>query len=336
MIWVTWRQARFELLLGLAVLAAITTFYIWSGLDAASTYHNAGIAACLSGNIGSDACMTNIDAFIRKFDNVRNLAVWLNFLPLFLGMLIAAPAVLELESGTYRMAWTQGVTRGRWLLVKIGFGVAVSAIVAAGLVVLWTWWRGPFDAIQGRFENNAFDFEGTVPIAYTIYAFALCLAAGTVFRRTVLAIAVGFVGFLAVRLGIENTLRAHYMKPISATWDLLDPTPASVLTRMGDGNWVLSQDLVDSAGHALQPGNPVADACMPGARIELGNSTVAKVPGDRASVDACLHDHGVMNQLVYQPAHRFWAFQGIETAIFLGLTLVLLGITVWWVQKRIA
>ena len=43
-----------------------------------------------------------------------------------------------------------------------------------------------------------------------------------------------------------------------------------------------------------------------------------------------------MNQLVYQPAHRFWAFQGIETAIFLGLAILLLGVTIYWVQRRIA
>jgi hypothetical protein len=30
----------------------------------------------------------------------------------------------------------------------------------------------------------------------------------------------------------------------------------------------------------------------------------------------------------------FWAFQGIETGIFVVLALVLVGFTWWWVQSR--
>jgi hypothetical protein len=41
-------------------------------------------------------------------------------------------------------------------------------------------------------------------------------------------------------------------------------------------------------------------------------------------------------QIVYHPAERFWAFQGIESALFLGMSLVLLAGTVWWVKYRTA
>jgi hypothetical protein len=40
--------------------------------------------------------------------------------------------------------------------------------------------------------------------------------------------------------------------------------------------------------------------------------------------------------VTYQPASRFWAFQGIETAIFLGLALLLAGLCFWWVRHRLA
>ena len=42
-----------------------------------------------------------------------------------------------------------------------------------------------------------------------------------------------------------------------------------------------------------------------------------------------------MNSVVYHPASRFWLFQGIETALFLGLAAALLAVTVWWVTRRI-
>jgi hypothetical protein len=40
--------------------------------------------------------------------------------------------------------------------------------------------------------------------------------------------------------------------------------------------------------------------------------------------------------VTYQPASRFWAFQGIETAIFIALGLLLVGLCFWWVRHRLA
>jgi hypothetical protein len=51
---------------------------------------------------------------------------------------------------------------------------------------------------------------------------------------------------------------------------------------------------------------------------------------------SCLRQHGFVTVTTYQPANRFWLFQGIETAIFLGLALGLLALTVWWVRERVA
>ena len=40
--------------------------------------------------------------------------------------------------------------------------------------------------------------------------------------------------------------------------------------------------------------------------------------------------------VLYQPASRFWAFQSIEAGIFVALTLIVLGATVWLVHRRAA
>jgi len=39
--------------------------------------------------------------------------------------------------------------------------------------------------------------------------------------------------------------------------------------------------------------------------------------------------------VLYQPADRFWTFQGIEAGIFVALALALLVLTLWWMRKRI-
>jgi hypothetical protein len=304
-----------------------------------SSYHDSILPSCVANHTGSNDCWTTANEFFDRFARLTELSTWLNFLPLLLGMLLAAPAVLELESGTYRLAWTQGITRDRWLLTKLGFGVVGATVVSGALVLLWSWWRGPFDALQGRFGSASFNFEGTVPIAYTVFAFALCVAAGTLLRRTIPAVGIGFVAFLAVRLGVENRLRPHFRSPITVTWDPTATPPAAALGRFGDGNWNLNQDIVDAGGHTVQFGSAALRACV-GVPVQISDGadkgTVAVAPEKGDMINSCLHDHGLFNRIVYQPAHRFWLFQGIETAIFLGLAAILLALTVWWVQRRIA
>ena len=45
---------------------------------------------------------------------------------------------------------------------------------------------------------------------------------------------------------------------------------------------------------------------------------------------------GAYNQELFQPADRFWLFQGIETALFVALAFVLLVLAVHLVRRRIA
>ncbi len=40
--------------------------------------------------------------------------------------------------------------------------------------------------------------------------------------------------------------------------------------------------------------------------------------------------------MTYQPASRFWLFQGYETAIYLVLAVALAGVCFWLVRRRLA
>lgn len=327
MIWLTWRQARLEALIGGAVLTLVAVLLLWTGHGMVAAYHHDGVAACAAQPVPADACWPLTGAFTDRFARLGTLASWLNFLPLLLGLLLAAPFVLELEQGTHRLAWTQSVTRGRWLATKLGLLAAAAAAAPLALVALMTWWRGPLDALQGRFDPNAFDFEGAVPVAYTVFALALVLAVGTLLRRTVPAVGITFAAFLGLRLGIEGKLRPHYLAPVTASWDPTQPGPRAALSRLNAGDWVLSNGFVDRARRPLTDGDLTVRSCF-----NLANGA----GGDKGAAATCLHAHGILNAIVYQPAHRFWLFQGIEAAIFLGLTAALLALTVWWILRRVA
>jgi hypothetical protein len=62
-------------------------------------------------------------------------------------------------------------------------------------------------------------------------------------------------------------------------------------------------------------------------------SSVAK--GCALNFNVCLQQQRTRLLNLYQPAGRFWLFQGIESAIFLGLAAILLALAVWWVMTRL-
>ena len=131
MIWVAWRQQRTETLIAVAVLALLAALFVPTGLEMASRYDDDGLAAC-SAATGDDGCRQAIQAFTARFDSLMGLLPWLNLLPGVIGVALAAPLLLELESGTYRLAWTQSVTRRRWLAVKLGLTSARGRARGAG------------------------------------------------------------------------------------------------------------------------------------------------------------------------------------------------------------
>src|SRR6266850_233963 len=111
MIWLTWRQSRLESLIGGAALALVAIFALWTGLHIASTFHDLGLPACVASHGDGAGCGHAANDFLFRFDRLDILKAWLNFLPFLIGLLLAASTVLDLEQGTYRLAWTQSVTR---------------------------------------------------------------------------------------------------------------------------------------------------------------------------------------------------------------------------------
>ena len=58
------------------------------------------------------------------------------------------------------------------------------------------------------------------------------------------------------------------------------------------------------------------------------------VAHNQASAWSCLSVHGYHAALTYQPGARYWAFQGIESGIFLVLVAILVALTVLLIMRR--
>jgi hypothetical protein len=315
MIWLSWRQQRLETFMIAGLLALVAAMLVPLGVHMASVYSSTGVGACLA-HTASDpqACGGVVDDFQHRFEHAGPIVPWLNFLPGLFGVLFAAPFVLDLEHGTFRLAWTQSVTRRRWLTTKLLTIYASGLLAAFAMTMLLTWWRGPLDSLSGRMEPNVFDFEGIVPYAYTVFAVSLVLALGVFTRRTLVAAAGGLLVYFVLRIGIQTWARRDYLAPVKRVWAAGTPGPTNV-----DRAWSIVSGPSDAHGHALFASGPVL-RCM---------------EASKTATEHCLRAHHIFNVAVYQPASRFWLFQGIEAAIFAGLAVALLAASVWWLRHRI-
>jgi hypothetical protein len=314
MIWVAWRQHRGEASIAGGVLALLAILLILSGRDMMSAFQHLGVGACLV-NRDQPNCSAVVDAFQQQIGSVVQAVVFLNVAPVLLAMLIGAPLVArELEHGTHRLVWTQSITRLRWVAVKLALTVSAALLVAWALARLLAWWFGPLHQFGGFYFPVTFDLEGTVPLAYMAFALSLAITAGALVRRTVPAMALTVGAFLAVRLPVEFWLRPHYLPPLIAVEDL-----AQTSSQVNQADWVLDRSWVDSLRHPV-PLNNVITSCQTSGSAFL----------------QCTHAHDWLLATTYQPAARLPLFAEIETAIFVGLAVALLALTIWWVRRRLA
>jgi hypothetical protein len=319
-IWTTWRQQRTETLIAAGILALLAALLIPTGLRMASAYNRDGLSACVAHQ--TSGCHEAMAAFGNEFGTITSLVPWFNLIPGAIGILLAAPFILELENGTFRLAWTQSITRRRWLVGKLGVTVAAALLAALSMTVLMTWWRTPLDHLYGRMTTNVFDFEGIAGFGYVLFALGLSLAIGAVWRRTVPALIIGFAGYTVARLLVQGWLRERYQTPLTSTWPISKGFTGPKLDRV----WVLSEQPSDKFGHPFSQRLDVLRLCSQGIRDGVGK------------IDAsCLARHGAgYNHAVYQPASRFWLFQVMETALFGGAAVVLILFAAWWVHERVS
>jgi hypothetical protein len=332
MIWVAWRQHRAQLVAGSAMLALILTFLLATGFGIASAFHSSGLARCL-GLLGGN-CGDLADTFTRRYSNLQFMVPLFLVLPAFIGMFWGAPVVArEVEQGTHRLAWTQGVTRRRWLGVKLAILGGATLAGAAAFTWALTWWSGPLVAASDtRLTPGTFDLRGIVPVAYALFALALGVAMGTLVRRALPAMAATIAGYTVVRVAVAVWLRPHYAAAKTTSFSMLPKGGAG--QPFGYGDWVISMKTVDGAGRFLGNGavlnfNVLAQRC-PGLiplRGEFPNP---------ANVQACAQRIGLHVVARYQPGSRFWMFQGIETGIFVALAAGLFVLAAWWVRRRVA
>jgi hypothetical protein len=207
----------------------------------------------------------------------------------------------------------------------VALAVAAAA-VAGAFSVLLSWYYAPyFDARNsalGLSETSPlapglFDLHGVTFAAWTLTAFAIGGLAGLLIRRVVPAITATLVAYAGLALLAAMYLRQHYMAPV-VTDKLNVPSSA----------WVVSQPWRDTSGHVVSQ-NMLSHVLQTGPPSLAGKGGVPQA----LSAWRFLEHHGYTRWTSYQPASRFWTFQWIEAGWLLGLSVLLIALTVWMVRR---
>jgi ABC-type transport system involved in multi-copper enzyme maturation permease subunit len=342
MMWLTWRQFRAQALAALAILTAAGIYFLITGLQIHHGY-STELAACTPHH----DCSDELNLFGQSYKGELNLAQLLVIAaPGLIGIFWGAPLIArELETGTDQLAWTQSVTRTRWLAVKLA-DIGIAAIATSAILsYLLTWWAGPLDHITGnRFAAMTFASRDIVPLAYAAFAFALGTTAGLLVRRTIPAMAATLALFIGIQILVPALIRPNLLPSTTVTFPI-NKTTASQFTgvstsgggaefNMGlpilPGAWVLSAPPVQNSAGRVADGYAHGKCLFPNTS---GLSTKTGAP-PASQVADCLAPYHLHQSVTYQPASHYWQLQWYETGIFLALAAALSGTSFWWIRRR--
>ncbi|HXB51035.1 MAG TPA: ABC transporter permease subunit [Streptosporangiaceae bacterium] len=340
MAWVTWRQHRITLA-GVAVFLGALAVCLWKvGLG----LHQAYAAAVACHPVSSPGC-DNLQSRFSGMDDFLANGYNLLAVPALIGAFTGAPVLArELETGTFRYAWTQGFGRWRWTLAKL-VPLAVAVTAAAGAFsVLLSWYYQPYFAARNAalslpelssLGDGLFDLRGIVFATWALAAFAIGALAGMLIRRVVPAIAATLAAYTGLAVAAALYLRQHYLTPLVTSNLAFNKTPGSA--------WILSQWWTKGGTTVSQSTmnhviTPMFYRTFPQVHRSAPKGTAVHVQKGQTLLDVLhyLARHGYTEWTRYQPASRLWPFQWIEGGWLLALSVLLIAATVWLVRRRAA
>jgi hypothetical protein len=321
--WVTLRQRRgatigVSVVLGLIAVYLVIMAIIQNHAYAAVTAcHPAAAVECR--RLAQDFSSTywGGDSSALRSGGAQTVSSLMFVLPVLLGAFVGAPLISrELETGTFRFAWTQGAGRTRWAVSTLVLPALLLTAVTGAFTALFYWYFRPFlaDGQVSEFLPLAFGLLGVVFAAWTLFAYALAAFTGTLLRRTVPAMAVTLIVYIVLAIGTATTIRPHYAAPVAEQgWN-----------HPGGAGWVISSWVKAPDGQHLS-------------QAAVNSLPVPASVQNSQSPDAFtnwLSSRGYTLWQSVQPDSRFWQFQLTEGGWLLVVSALLIGGAVWLIRRR--
>jgi hypothetical protein len=321
--WVTLRQRR-GAMIGVSVLLGLIAVYLLvmaiiqnHAYAAVTACHPPAAVKCQQLAQAFSSTYWGGDSSALRSGGAQTVSSLMFVVPVLLGAFVGAPLISrELETGTFRFAWTQGAGRTRWAVSTLVLPALLLTAVTGAFTALFWWYFRPFlaDGQVSEFLPLAFGLLGVVFAAWTLFAYALAAFVGTLLRRTIPAMAVTLIVYIVLAIATATAIRPHYAAPVTESgWN------------QGAGaGWVISswvrapngQHLSQAAVNSLQVPASVQNSQSPDAFTNW------------------LASHGYTLWQSVQPDSRFWQFQLTEGGWLLVVSALLIAGAVGLIRRR--
>ena len=331
--------------------ALITTFVafvtlviaIVIGHDTVSaSYANFLAAGCtLAHPIDLGVCANTANQY-ADMPSFTPLVTALRLFPLVIGAFVGAPLVArEMESGTYRFAWTQGVGRTRLVLVTLAMLTLIVTPVAVMLgFLLGGWYIHPYAviniAVGSHWRSELFTTTWWMTPAWTLFALAVGSLVGAIVKRTVAAIATTMVVvggvLLAVSLYLTRIFNIGAVASSRIFLNGMNSGPLGVVASHGQGpagSWLSRAWYTGPGGHVL--------GIKAAKRVGLHVNSLLESRGGSIDLNAAkrwMALHHYKYWVSYQPADHFWILQAIVGLVLLAVASICVLGTVRVIQHN--
>lgn len=313
MIWVTWHRYRVRfLVLAVYIVLLIVGMFL--------TEHAYEIA-----NTSFGSCPACSSALSNAQSNGTYVSVGVALVPLLIGLVLGAPIVAsEFESKTNRLAWSQGMTRTKWL-IRTWSILAVGTVALMSVLVLFTqWWATHIVTSSGNggalIQPEQMLITGVDPIASALLALTLGMFVGVIARRYLSPYATSVIAMIAIGVAIQ-----WFALP------RLAPTTFKATIDGGLPHYPLNAWNVGSGFVGIRSG-PRATSVASVVRYCMSphSGLVSKVGANQWE---CLAIRNVRQVIFFQPASHYWILQWREAGIYAVLAGLLLGLSIWSVRR---
>ncbi|MFF3060446.1 hypothetical protein [Streptomyces sp. NPDC057909] len=296
--------------LALAGFATVVGAYLWTA-SVSDTFADSGCSVENTVWGCGDSVRHFLDTEFLFYRLLTYVGLVMMLLPAFIGMFVAGPMIgRELESGTYKLSWTQSASPARWLSTKLAVPavLTLAGVSVMSAVYAWAWTQGnDTHYTLDWYDREVYGAMGTVPVGYALCMLAFGALVGLVLQRTVNAMIVTVIGYSMLVMAL-NTVR-------NDLWQVrTDTFTAGSGYRFPHGAADAGQGWLTSGGTRLP-----ADVCL--------NSA--------ADLTDCLADKGItLRYLDYHPASHFWPLQLVETSILLVLAAAAVALAFRVLRRR--